>query len=278
MERRLQVQIKKHSTAMQAYGSIQKGISRHDNKHQVLNCKRYISVEVKRAHSKNKKVTKLFADKTSNIYEMPKQQHKKLLHDNVTKTYNKVPPKLETLVNLEAKDITQLINLHKRIECIGRSPTFITLKDHKPDFWQNPSRQLTNPAKDEHGNVSRLIILKINEKLILDLHFNQRKNTDSVLKWFIDKEFYPSINKDILTNVIQFAKLHTTIDDKDFRLIVLRRKSLLLLGNETWKKKPAKSCFDVTMGRFDGAGICELVGIYIQINLENTIRKTNFGL
>ena len=26
---------------------------------------------------------------------MPKQQHKKLLHGNVTKTYKKAPPKLE---------------------------------------------------------------------------------------------------------------------------------------------------------------------------------------
>ena len=31
----------------------------------------------------------VFTDKTSNIYEMPEQQHKNLLHDNVTKTYNK---------------------------------------------------------------------------------------------------------------------------------------------------------------------------------------------
>ena len=34
-------------------------------------------------------------DKTSDIYEMLEQQHKKLLHDNIKKTYQKVPPKLE---------------------------------------------------------------------------------------------------------------------------------------------------------------------------------------
>ena len=28
----------------------------------------------------------VFADKTSNIYEMPEQQHEKFLHNNVTKT------------------------------------------------------------------------------------------------------------------------------------------------------------------------------------------------
>ena len=36
-----------------------------------------------------------FVGKTSNIYEMPEQQHKILLHENVVKTYEKVPPNLE---------------------------------------------------------------------------------------------------------------------------------------------------------------------------------------
>ena len=65
---------------------------------------------------------------------MPEQQHKKLLHNNVTKTYKKAPPKLETSINLEAKSIAELINLCDRIECIARTPAFIPLKDHKPDF------------------------------------------------------------------------------------------------------------------------------------------------
>ena len=234
----------------------------------------------------------VFADKTSTIYEMPEQQHKKLLHDNVTKTYKIAPPKLETSINLEAKKIAELINLDDRIKCIARTPAFITLKDHKPDFRQNPSCRLINLAKNELGKVSKLIIEKINKKLISELHFNQWKNTNSVLKWFIDisnkkdcsfiqldiKEFYPSTNEDILTNAIQFAKLHTTIDDKDLRLIMHYRKSLLFFGNETWKKKSTESCFDVTMGSFDGAEICELVGLYIQSNLENILPKTNFGL
>ena len=55
-------------------------------------------------------------------------------------------------------------------------------------------------------------------------------------------------------------------------------KSLLFFRNETWRKKSTESCFDVTMGSFDGAEICELVGLYIQSNLENILPKTNFGL
>ena len=82
--------------------------------------------------------------------------------------------------------------------------------------------------KNEIGKVSKLIIDKVNKKGISELHFNQWKNTHSVLKWFIDisnikdsssilldiKEFYPSMNKNILANSIQFEKLHLTIGDK----------------------------------------------------------------
>ena len=62
---------------------------------------------------------------------MPEQQVKKLLHENVTKTYKKAPPKLETSINFEAKNIAELINLDNRIKYIARTPVFITLKGHK---------------------------------------------------------------------------------------------------------------------------------------------------
>ena len=59
---------------------------------------------------------------------MSEHQHKKHLHDNVIKTCKKTPLKLKTSINLEAKNIAELINLDDRIECIGRTPAFITLK------------------------------------------------------------------------------------------------------------------------------------------------------
>ena len=65
---------------------------------------------------------------------MPEQQDKKLLHDNVAKTYKKETIKLETSINLEAKNIAELINLDDRIECIARTPVFIILKYPKSDF------------------------------------------------------------------------------------------------------------------------------------------------
>ena len=50
----------KHFTTMQTYGSIGKGIFKHDTKHQISISKRYISEEVKRGHSRNKTVTEHF--------------------------------------------------------------------------------------------------------------------------------------------------------------------------------------------------------------------------
>ena len=38
------------------------------------------------------------------------------------------------------------------------------------------------------------------------------------------------------------------------------------------------SYFDITMGSFNGAEICKLVGLYIQSKLEKILPKSNFGL
>ena len=40
------------------------------------------------------------------------------------------------------------------------------------------------------------------------------------------------------------------------------RKSLLFSNSDAWIKKSG-DMFDVTMGSFDGAEICELVGLYL---------------
>ena len=78
----------------------------------------------------------VFAEKTSNIYEMSDQQHKTLLHDNITKTYKKASPKLETLINLEAKNIPQLINLNIKLIKLYRvySKDTCFCYGHKPVF------------------------------------------------------------------------------------------------------------------------------------------------
>ena len=53
---------------------------------------------------------------------------------------------------------------------------------------------------------------------------------------------------------------------------------MLFSNNEAWEKKQTESCFDVTMGSFDGAEVCKLVGIYIVCFLAKLINKRDCGL
>ena len=56
------------------------------------------------------------------------------------------------------------------------------------------------------------------------------------------------------------------------------RKSLLFYKNELWKKKDNDSCFDVTMGSYDRAEICEFIGTYLLSQLCTIINKNDSGL
>ena len=91
-------------------------------------------------------------------------------------------------------------------------------------------------------------------------------------------EFYPSITEQILDDVTNFAKQYTNISDKNLRIIKHCRKSPLFNNNEPWKKKNTDNCFDVTMGSYDGAEVCELVGIYLLFLLAKYIDKNGSGL
>ena len=102
----------------------------------------------------------VFAAKTNNIYEMSKEHYKKLLHDNVTKSYQKAPPKLEASINMEAKNVSTKLKISDRVERIARTPAFVTLKDHKNNFRSNPTCRLINPSKSELGKVSKQLMEK----------------------------------------------------------------------------------------------------------------------
>ena len=47
---------------------------------------------------------------------------------------------------------------------------------------------------------------------------------------------------------------------------------------EEKRKKKTKALFNVTMGRYDGAKLCELISIFIQSLLESTLEKDQMGL
>ena len=105
------------------------------------------------------------ADKTSNIYEVEKNVYKKLLRDNVTSAYEIAPPELESKINYEAKQIADKLELSDRIEVIANKEAYITLKDHKPNFENNPKCRLINPAKSNIGRISKIELQEINSEI-----------------------------------------------------------------------------------------------------------------
>ena len=70
---------------------------------------------------------------------------------------------------------------------------------------------------------------------------------------------------------------HTKVLEKDINLIMHARRSLLFNEGETWVKKQNEN-FDVAMGAYDGAEICELVGTYLLSLLCVKYNKKDIGL
>ena len=172
------------------------------------------------------------------------------------------------------------------------SESYITVKDHKEDFLHRLSCRLVNPSKSDIGKISKHVLDKINQKLRSVTEVNQWKNSHSVTEWFKNirnkrnasffvfdiESFYPSISLNLLEDAINFAKTVCNISGQDIAIIMQARRTLLFNNGEPWVKKVGNEEFDVPMGCFDGAEICELVGIYNLYQLKNVIRKENAGL
>ena len=106
---------------------------------------------------------------------------------------------------------------------------------------------------------------------------NQWKNTKAVLAWFTGiqhkelhsfialdvVEFYPSISINLLAAALEFASKLVDICDDEQHIILQAKSSLLYNSGEPWSNRTSSNLFDMTMGSFDGAQSCELVGTYL---------------
>ena len=76
------------------------------------------------------------------------------------------------------------------------------------------------------------------------------------------QDFYSSISEELLKKSLNFASLHTEITDNEKNIIFHCRKAFLFSDETPWVKK-SNNNFDVTMGAYDGAEVCELVGLFL---------------
>ena len=124
------------------------------------------------------------------------------------------------------------------------------------------------------GLVFQVILDKINSSQlkIKQLKVNQWKNTQHVSEWFMKieeknkykfivfdiKDFYASVKKTLRIKAKNFAEKLVNIINEDKVIIKHARKFLLYDNSEPWVKKDS-GLFDVSMGAYDGAEVCELV-------------------
>ena len=240
--------------------------------------------------TKSKK-TLTAADKTTNMYRLTKEEHDKLVYNAITTTYKKAPDGIKETIDKEGIGIAKKAGVLDRMEINGTGSCFITLKDHKENFANRPTVRLINPAKNEIGRLSKCILDDINSRLRASLGVNQWKDKMEVIRWFKGIEnksqhkfvvfdienFYPSITEELLKKAINFASRRVGVQNEDKEVVFQARKSLLFNKDQAWMKKEGDT-FDMTMGAYDGAEVCELVGSYILQQLGSKYKKENLGL
>ena len=153
---------------------------------------------------------------------------------------------------------------------------FITLKDHKPDFSTRPAVRLINPTKNEMGQVAMQILDKIVKEIRNKTNLKQCTNTREVINWFknlknkqglkfivydIDS-FYASITPKLLDETLEWASTLVAITPLQKKIIHQACESFLYHEGIPWVKRGEKN-FDVGMGAFHGAQVCEVIGLFI---------------
>ena len=84
----------------------------------------------------------------------------------------------------KTKEIATKLGIDDREDTTAGKDTFITLKDHKPNFANKPTCRIINPTKSEIGRISKVTLERINSKITRASKFNQWKNSSSVIEWF----------------------------------------------------------------------------------------------
>ena len=97
---------------------------------------------------------------------MDTSTYNNLLHKSSIKIYKKISAETVSSIEEHSKCIADRMNLGDRINTTAEREAFITLKDRKPNFQNNPTCRLINPRKSEIGKISKQILDRINTKVV----------------------------------------------------------------------------------------------------------------
>ena len=130
-----------------------------------------MKADMKDMQNSNKTLTP--ADKTTNLYRLTKEEYEQLKSNAITATYKKGNRKIKEKIDKNGLKFAKNAGVLDRMQVNGTNQCFVTLKDHKDNFENNPKTRLINPAKNEIGRISKVILDKINKMLKEKLGVNQ---------------------------------------------------------------------------------------------------------
>ena len=87
----------------------------------------------------------------------------------------------------------------------------------------------------------------------------------SLLSIFIQfdiDQFYSRISENLLIQASIWALQFVNISDEEKNIILSTKKNLLYSEGEAWVKKGEGEPWDITMGSWDGAEVCDLIGLF----------------
>ena len=132
----------------------------------------------------------------------------------------------------------------------------------------------------------------MNQEITSSILVNQWKNYSAVTKWFRNIEnkpnssfiifdiqnFNPSISLSSFNRATEFGKGIYNLSNDEISIVMQQRKTLLFSDGEPWVEKDDEDDFDIPMGCYNGAELCELVGTYLLNQLKVVVAKENMGL
>ena len=83
--------------------------------------------------------TMTFADKTSNMYRLTKEQYDQLIMNSITSTYRKANSNIKKQINKAGKNLMRDKEVIKRTETKKEGNSFMTIKDHKENLDNHPT-------------------------------------------------------------------------------------------------------------------------------------------
>ena len=221
-------------------------------------------------------------DKSNNYYKVSHKEYSKHLKRDITKVYEIDKRNDFDKVTKEDKRIAEELEIADRVFKTSQRQAFLSYKDHKENFNNSKPSRLINPCKPELGKVSKNILEKIRDFILEKTKLLQFKNNISVIQWFNKIpnkqncyfiqfdicDFYPSINKKLLSDAIEWAQTFTPINRQHREIIFHVRKTFLFNEGKAWVKKKDRG-FDVAQGSYDSAEVTDLVGLYLLHQLKD---------